>query len=275
MKIISLNCNGLRSFIAKEKDGTKHKSTIDNNSLITLINEKNPDIICLQEVRCSNDINIETLLNWKHYGYEYIYQNCADKKGYSGTAIISKIKPLNIINNYGTFNEDIEFNNEGRVITIELQNYFIITVYTPNSKTDLSRLKYRTEEWDILFNKYIYELQKKKNVIICGDFNIAHNVIDLANPKANNKKHGFTIEERNTFTKLIDHCNLIDTFRKLYPESIKYTWWSNLANSRTRNVGWRIDYFLVSINLQNKIKEASILNEYYGSDHCPIYLELL
>lgn len=275
MKIISLNCNGLRSIITKEKNGTKHKLVISNNTLVQLIYEKQPDIICLQEVRCAENIDIKMLINWKILGYDYIFQNCADKKGYSGTTIISKIKPINIINNYGKFNEDDEFNLEGRIITIELDTYFIVNVYTPNSKPDLSRLKYRTEKWDNLFSKYINFLQKNKPVIICGDLNVAHKEIDLANPKANKKKHGFTIEERNTFDKLLMECKLIDIYRFLYPQKIKYSWWSNFANSRLRMVGWRIDYFLISKKLQSKIKETDILNDFWGSDHCPIYLEII
>ena len=260
MKLISFNINGIRSILLKP-----------NLPLLKLIEEQEPDILCLQEVRTSIDIN--TLINWNEYGYHYIYQNNANKKGYSGTAILSKIKPISVIYNFSDYGLT-DASNEGRVITLEFDKTYIITVYTPNSKSKLERLTYRTEQWDPLFSSYINFLQQKKTVILSGDFNCAHQDIDIHNPKTHKHNAGFTTEERNRFNTLLIDNKLTDIFRYLYPKTIRYTWWSNFAKSRARNVGWRIDYWLVDNRILDVIKNTEVLCQYVGSDHCPILLIL-
>ena len=242
MKIISWNVNGIRAILKKD--------------FINSIKEINPEIFCLQETKINEKLHPEEL-------NEYIsYWNFAEKKGYSGTAIFTKIKPINV--KYGLDME--EHDNEGRLITLEFEKFYLINVYVPNSGRGVDRLFYR-QKWDNDLLNYLLELEKKKPIIFCGDLNVAHRDIDLKNPKSNyNKSAGYMQEEidgMDNYTKYF-----IDTFRHLYKDEIKYTWWSYMFQARKKNIGWRIDYFLTSKNID--FKDAFILNEYYGSDHCPV-----
>ena len=250
MKIISWNVNGIRAVLKK--------------GFIDFINKTNPDIICIQETKASPeqvDLTLEK--------YPYKYWNSAIKKGYSGTAIFSKVKPLNVENDLKIEKHD----QEGRVICFELENYYLVTVYTPNSKRDLSRLNYRQKEWDIDFLKYLKKLESKKPVIFCGDLNVAHKEIDLKNPKPNKKNAGFTNKEKEGFENYI-LSGFVDTFRIFNQEPGHYTWWSYMFNARTKNIGWRIDYFCVSEQIKNKISKSIILTDIMGSDHAPILIEI-
>ena len=248
-KMISWNVNGLRAIYKK--------------GFVDIFNEINADIFCFQETKLQEgqiDLNLP--------GYE-MYWNYAEKKGYSGTAIFTKIKPISVTKGIGIEEHD----KEGRVITLEFENYYLVTVYTPNSQTELARLDYRMK-WEKDFKAYIKELEKKKPVVICGDLNVAHKEIDLKNPKTNRKNAGFTDEEREKFTELLND-GFIDTFRYFYPnEEGKYSWWSYRFSARKKNAGWRIDYFLVSEALKDKLKSADILSDIMGSDHCPVELIL-
>ncbi len=248
-KMISWNVNGLRAIYKK--------------GFVDIFNEINADIFCIQETKLQEgqiDLNLP--------GYE-MYWNYAEKKGYSGTAIFTKIKPISVTKGIGIEEHD----KEGRVITLEFENYYLVTVYTPNSQTELARLDYRMK-WEKDFKAYIKELEKKKPVVICGDLNVAHKEIDLKNPKTNRKNAGFTDEEREKFTELLND-GFIDTFRYFYPnEEGKYSWWSYRFSARKKNAGWRIDYFLVSEALKDKLKSADILSDIMGSDHCPVELIL-
>lgn len=265
MILISFNINGIRA----------NNNNNEYNALQTIINEYKPDVITLQEIKCSlchiNEFQ-------KYESYPYIIINPAiSKKGYSGTAIMSKIKPLNIFLNFEFLDKKLNFDfiNEGRLITLEFEKYYIVTCYVPNSKTKLERLDDRVKIWEPLIRKYINKLQDIKPVILCGDLNVAHQNIDIFNYKGHSKSAGFTNEERNEFTKLLIECNLIDTFRELHPEEKKYTYWSYLNNARIKNKGWRIDYFLISKKYKKYIKNALILDHIYGSDHCPVLLEII
>ena len=246
-KFISWNVNGLRAIVTK--------------GFIDIFNDLNADIFCLQETKLQEgqiDLNLP--------GYN-MYWNYAEKKGYSGTAIFTKEKPLSVKYGLGIDIHD----KEGRVITLEFEDYFFITVYTPNSQNQLARLSYRMQ-WELDFKNYIKELEKNKPVIICGDLNVAHKEIDLKNPKTNRKNAGFTDEERNKMTELLD-SGLLDTYRVFHPETEGvYSWWSYRFKAREKNAGWRIDYFLVSNSLQGRLKEANILTNIMGSDHCPVEL---
>lgn len=247
MKIISWNVNGLRAVM--------------NKGFMEYVNQEDPDIICLQEIKLSEG---QLSLDLENY---YEYYNYAEKKGYSGTAIFSKIKPLNV--SYGIGIE--EHDKEGRVITCEYDDFYLVTCYTPNSKRGLLRLDYR-QLWEDAFRNYLITLNKNKPVILCGDLNMAHKEIDLANPQTNRKNAGFTDEERAKFQELLD-AGFIDTFRYFYPDiPDMYTWWSYITKARERNVGWRIDYFLVSKDFENQLLDASIHMEQMGSDHCPVVL---
>lgn len=246
-KYISWNVNGLRAVIKK--------------GFLEYIEEENPDIIGLQEIKLS-----EGQLDLEIPGYN-MYYNYAERKGYSGTAIFTKEKPINVT--YGIGIE--EHDNEGRVITAEFSEYYFVTVYTPNSKDKLLRLDYRMI-WEDEFLKYLKNLEKSKPVIVCGDLNVAHKEIDLKNPKTNTRNPGFTIEERNKFTNLLD-SGFIDTFRYFYPDKeFAYSWWSYRGNARKNNTGWRIDYFCVSDSLKDRITDAEIQSNIEGSDHCPVVL---
>ena len=250
MKIISWNVNGIRAVLKK--------------GFLDFIKKEKPDIICIQETKAAPE-QVDTILD----NYPYQYWNSAEKKGYSGTAIFSKIKPTSIKNDLEIEKHD----HEGRVICMELKNYYLVTVYTPNSKRDLSRLDYRANEWDVDFLNYLKELEKNKPVVFCGDLNVAHKEIDLKNPKTNKKNAGFTNEERAGFENYM-HSGFIDTFRMFNQEPEHYTWWSYMFNSRAKNVGWRIDYFCISECIKNKLKKSMILPELMGSDHAPISIEI-
>lgn len=262
-KIYSWNVNGIRAVERKEL-------------FSPFISKEQPDILCLQETKAQQgqaEIDVK--------GYEE-YWNSAEKKGYSGTAIFSKIKPLAVLNGLP---EDIvekykvtgdvygDPNKEGRVIAAEYEDFYIVTVYTPNAKDDLSRIPLRHDSWDPAFLAYCKALEKKKPVIFCGDLNVAHTEDDLANPKPNRGKKGFTIEEREGFQNFLD-AGFVDTLRMFKEGNGYYTWWSHFANARARNVGWRIDYFLVSESLKDRVAAANIHAGVMGSDHCPISITL-
>ena len=249
MKLISWNVNGIRACVTK--------------GFLDFFKEVDADIFCIQESKLQ-----EGQINLELEGYHQ-YWNYAVKKGYSGTAIFTKKEPLNVF--YGLGIE--EHDNEGRVITLEFENFYMVTVYTPNSKNELLRLDYRMT-WEDAFREYLKELDSKKPVILCGDLNVAHKEIDLKNPKTNTRNAGFTIEERDKFTELLN-AGFIDTFRYLYPDVTgMYSWWSHRFKAREKNAGWRIDYFVVSNSIKDKIKEAKIHTEILGSDHCPVVLVL-
>lgn len=259
MKIISWNVNGIRAW--QQKEGT----------LDFITHQENPDIFCVQETKAQPEqIDPELFVE-----FPYRYFNSAEKKGYSGTAIFSKVEPLQV--EYGIKNKD--YDAEGRVITAEFEKFFLVNVYTPNAKPDLARLEYRHSEWDQEFLKHLQKLEKKKPVVVCGDLNVAHNDIDIARPDANRTtatqpgSPGFTDKEREGFTNLVD-AGFIDTFRHLSPEKVQYSWWSYRAGARARNVGWRIDYFLTSPKLKKQIKKATIYDQITGSDHCPVGIEI-
>tara|TARA_Y100001935_G_C17275044_1_gene494183 strand:- start:22 stop:780 length:759 start_codon:yes stop_codon:yes gene_type:complete len=250
MKIISWNVNGIRAVIKK--------------GFYDFIDEYKPDILCLQETKAHPE-QVDIKLNQ----YPYQFWNSAEKKGYSGTAIFSKKEPLSVKNNIGIDKHD----NEGRVIAVEFEEYFLVTVYTPNSKRELVRLEYRAQEWDIDFLKYLKKLEEEKPVIFCGDLNVAHKEIDLKNPKTNKKNAGFTDEERSGFDNYIK-SGFIDTFREFEKGEGHYTWWSYMFNSRAKNVGWRIDYFCISQILRSKLAKSYILKDVMGSDHAPVAIEI-
>lgn len=243
IKMISWNVNGLRAVLKKGFE--------------EFVNESRPDILCLQETKMSDPYD-EVVP-----GYKVTHLN-ADKKGYSGTAILTKVDPLNVT--YGLGIE--EHDKEGRVITMEFEDCFLVTVYTPNSKRGLLRLDYR-QEWDKDFLKYLKNLEATKPVIFCGDLNVAHKEIDLKNPKTNKRNAGFTEEERQGFTNFVE-SGFIDTFREFNQEGGNYTWWSYMGKARERNTGWRIDYFCISPELRPRLEDAFILPDVMGSDHCPV-----
>lgn len=259
MKIYSWNVNGIRAVINK---GAFHN----------FIKSEQPDILCLQETKAKQGQAEIDLPEYQEYW------NDADKAGYSGTAIFSKVKPISVLNGFA--DEIAQKHNltkdgygdptrEGRVLSVEFDDFWVVTIYTPNSKGDLSRLKLRHEQWDPAFLAHLKELEKTKPVIFCGDLNVAHTEIDLANPKQNIGKHGFTNEERTGFDSFIN-AGFIDTFRMFVKEGGHYSWWTHWANARARNIGWRIDYFLVSKSLKNRIESAQIHDQITGSDHCPV-----
>lgn len=249
MKLISWNVNGLRAVI--------------NKGFMDFFKQIDADIFCIQETKMQEG-QIELILD----GY-YQYFNSAIKKGYSGTAVFTKEKPLNVT--YGIGIE--EHDQEGRIITAEYEKFYLVNCYTPNSKRELERLEYR-KIWEDEIRKYLKKLEKTKPVIYCGDLNVAHEEIDLKNPKTNHYSAGFTDEERNKMTELLN-AGFIDSFRYLYPEKENaYTWWSYMMKAREKNVGWRIDYFITSNSLKEKIKDSKIHSEVMGSDHCPIELDI-
>ncbi len=247
MKLISWNVNGIRAALKK--------------GFLDFVDQADPDILCIQEMRA-----LPEQVDLPMDGY-HVFWNPAEKKGYSGTAIFSKVEPLS--SSYGV--GKAEHDNEGRVITLEYQDYYLVTVYTPNSGRDLARLDYRSKEWDPAFLKYLKKLEKKKPVVFCGDLNVAHTEIDLANPKSNERNAGYTIEERQGFDQIVKK-GFIDTFREFTSEGGHYTWWSYFGKAREKNVGWRIDYFCISPALRPKLKESVILPEVMGSDHCPVQI---
>ena len=247
MKLISWNVNGIRANIKK--------------GFMDFFKEVDADILCIQETKCQAG-QVELELD----GY-YQYWNYAEKKGYSGTAVFTKVKPIEI--HYGIGKD--QHDKEGRVLTLEYDDFYLVNVYTPNSQPELARLSYRME-WENDFRDYLKTIEIHKPVILCGDLNVAHQEIDLKNPKTNRKSAGFSDEERAKMTELIG-VGFIDTFRHFYPDKIgAYTWWSYLGKARERNTGWRIDYFMVSEAIKDKVKSADILSEVMGSDHCPVEL---
>ena len=258
MRIYSWNVNGLRAVINK-------------GALQKFITAEDPDILCIQETKAKQgqaEIDLPE--------YEEIW-NSAERPGYSGTAIFTKIKPISVQNTLPT---DQSFQDqfgdpltEGRVLTAEFENFYLVNVYTPNSKRALERLKLRETLWDPTFLDNLQSLEQIKPVIVCGDFNAAHEEIDLARPKTNHHNAGFTDQERQGITNLLN-ANFIDTFRSLHPEAERYTWWSHWGHARENNVGWRIDYFFISHSLKKNLKSAEIYESYLGSDHCPISVEL-
>lgn len=263
MNFYSWNVNGIRAV---------HRKGL----FLAFLERHQPDVLCLQETKAERG-QIEIDLPGYHE-----FWNSAVKKGYSGTAIFSRQAPVAVINGYpGEFARRFRFADElerdsaeeGRVITAEFQRFFLVTVYTPNAKEDLSRLALRFEHWDPAFLAYCKQLEERKPVILCGDLNVAHTELDLANPKANRGKKGFTDEERQGFQNLLD-AGFVDTFRLFTQGNGHYSWWSNFANSRARNIGWRIDYFLVSAALRAVVKNAAIHAEVTGSDHCPVSMTL-
>lgn len=249
LKFVSWNVNGLRACM--------------NKGFMDTFNDLDADVFCLQETKMQpHQLQLDLP------GY-YQYWNSADKKGYSGTAIFTKQKPIS--ESYGLGID--EHDHEGRVITLEFEKYYMVCVYTPNSKRELERFDYRMV-WEDDFRAYVTKLNEQKPVVICGDLNVAHTEIDLKNPKTNRRSAGFTDEERNKLTELLA-AGFTDSFRYLYPDKTGiYSWWSYMRKARENNVGWRIDYFIVSNSLQDKIKQAGIHNEYFGSDHCPVSLQL-
>lgn len=263
MKLYSWNVNGIRAVIKK-------------GAFAEFIQKHDPDILCLQETKAKQgqaEIDLPQYIE---------YWNSAEKAGYSGTAIFSKQKPLSVINGFiDNVSKKYDLKDsygdpakEGRVISAEFEDFWVVTVYTPNSKGDLTRLPLRHEKWDPAFLEHLKELEKSKPVLVCGDLNVAHQEIDLANPKQNIGKHGFTDEERKGFQNLLN-AGFIDTFRTLHPDAVgAYSWWTHWANARARNVGWRIDYWLASKSLQKRIKNAAIHPDAMGSDHCPVSITI-
>ena len=249
MKMISWNVNGLRAVVGK--------------GFVDIFNSLDADIFCLQETKLQ-----EGQIDLSFDGYEQ-YWNYAVKKGYSGTAVFTRVQPLSV--SYGLDIE--EHDQEGRVITLEFDKFYLVNVYTPNSKDGLARIDYRMQ-WEDDFRVYLKKLEENKPVVVCGDLNVAHTEIDLKNPKTNRNNAGFSDQERGKMTELLD-AGFIDTFRYFYPDVTgAYSWWSYRFNARKNNAGWRIDYFLVSESLKDELKGASILNDIYGSDHCPVMLEI-
>lgn len=252
MKIYSWNVNGLRAVLRK-------------GTLQDFITKEHPDILCLQEIKAKPSQVLIDLPDYQEFW------NPAVRPGYSGTAIFVKqgINVKSVLIN----NTNSGVNSEGRILTLEFQNFFLVNVYTPNSKPDLSRLKLREKIWDPTFLKHLQQLENTKPVIACGDFNVAHTEIDLARPKQNTKNAGFTIQERQGINNLLQ-ASFLDTFRYLHPHTQRYTWWSYLGNARINNVGWRIDYFFISNSLKTQLKSAEIHENIFGSDHCPISIEM-
>ncbi len=249
MKFISWNVNGIRACI--------------NKGFCDFFNKESADIFCIQETKCQTD-----QIDLQFEGYKS-YWNSAERKGYSGTAIFTKHDPISVF--YGIGKE--EHDNEGRVITLEFDNFYMVTIYTPNSKRGLERLDYR-QIWEDEIREYLLGLSKNKGVVMCGDLNVAHNEIDLKNPKPNIGNAGFTYEERNKMTELLE-SGFTDSFRYFYPNKTDaYSWWSYMGNARSKNIGWRIDYFIVSNSISDKLKDSVIYSDIYGSDHCPIGIEI-
>jgi exodeoxyribonuclease-3 len=249
VKLISWNVNGLRAVLRK--------------NFLEYLEEESPDILCLQEVKAGPN-DVEQL--WP--AAYTTYWNCAEKKGYSGTMLFSRKRPLNIACGIGVKEHD----REGRVLTAEYPDYFVVNVYVPNSQRELTRLPYR-QKWDQEFLRFLKKLERRKPVIFCGDLNVAHTEIDLANPKSNVRNHGFTIEERTGFSAVVK-AGFIDTFREFEKGGGHYTWWSPMSGARARNVGWRIDYVLLSPALRPRLTHAFIRHKILGSDHCPVGIDL-
>jgi len=249
MKLVSWNVNGLRAVLRK--------------NFLEYLDAEQPDILCLQETKCSPE-QVEQLWPARYT----TFWNSAEKKGYSGTALFTRTRPIAVTQGIGVVDHD----REGRVLTAEFPDFHLVNVYVPNSQRELTRLAYR-QEWDRAFLAYLLQLERKKPVIFCGDLNVAHTEIDLANPKSNTKNHGFTPEERAGFSAIVG-AGFVDTFREFEKSGGHYTWWSPMSGARARNVGWRIDYFLMSSALRPRLKKAYHRPEILGSDHCPVGLEI-
>ena len=250
MKIITWNVNGIRACMGK--------------GMVGFLHAEDPDIICIQETKAQPD-QVDLSSDFPDYKQ---FWNSAEKKGYSGTLILSKAEPFSV-------NYDIDadgHNNEGRAVTLEFPEFYMVTNYTPNSQNELARLDYRLE-WEAANREYLKKLDLNKPLILCGDLNVAHNEIDLKNPDTNHFNAGFSDQEREAFTKLLE-CGFKDAYRELYPEKVEYSWWSYRMRARERNVGWRIDYFVVSDRLMPKVKDVIIRNDIMGSDHCPVILDI-
>lgn len=253
MRLSSWNVNGIRAVVKKGFD----QSLQDQLG--------SPDVLCIQETKAQDD-QVKEVLNTFDYR---LYSNSAEKKGYSGVAVMSKAEPTEVRKGIGLEEHD----NEGRVLSLRFKDFWLVTVYTPNSQNELRRLSYR-KEWNKAFLAHLKELEKDAPVICCGDLNVAHKEIDIARPKSNyNKSAGYTQDEIDGLSRILEN-GFIDSFRHLHPEEVKYSWWSYRAKARDKNIGWRIDYFLVSQSLSERIEAAEIHNDIYGSDHCPISLEL-
>lgn len=252
MRLVSWNVNGIRAVMKKD--------------FMASLQSMQTDVLCLQETKAQDDQVAEALRELEDY---HLYSNSAEKKGYSGTAILTRGKPVSI-----QYDMNIpEHDNEGRMIAAEFESFYLVTVYTPNSGSELKRLEYR-QQWDADFLLYLKQLEAKKPIIVCGDLNVAHHDIDLARPKPNyNKSAGYTQTEIDGMDNYLA-ADLIDTFRDQNPDTVKYSWWSYRAGARAKNVGWRIDYFLASSSLKNRILNVDILNDIMGSDHCPVLLDL-
>jgi exodeoxyribonuclease-3 len=279
--IINWNVNGIRSNAKKQKNGEVCTSTA-SCALATLIKEQNPDFICLQEVRSQAQADLDNFRNVPASGgpLRFLYNNPATRKGYSGTAILTRHEAMHIYKNFegwpslNDYNVPADMLTEGRVLTAEYPTYYVVTTYTPNSKSDLARLQDR-QAWDVAWRAYLQWLESTgKNVITCGDLNVAHTDMDIHSPKGRTHAAGFTMEERTGFSRLVQDAGFVDTFRHCHPATKKWSWWSNFANSRARGVGWRIDYILTSASLRDHILHADCLNEYHGSDHCPVIATL-
>lgn len=252
MKLVSWNVNGIRAGVKK--------------GFIEKVNDMDADVICIQETKAQDDQVLEALADLEGY---HIYVNSAERKGYSGTAILTKEKPLAVINDMNIAEHD----TEGRLIVVEFEGYYVATTYVPNSGRGLVRLDYR-ETWDRDLLIYLQKLEEKKPVIICGDFNVCHKEIDIARPKANyNKSPGYTQREIDGMDHFTE-AGFIDSFRHLHPDEVKYSWWSARGGAREKNIGWRLDYFLVSASIMDQVKQADIWTPVMGSDHCPVILEI-
>ncbi len=261
MKIIAWNVNGIRSLL---------KTTY----LDELIKDENPDVFCMGETKIScpyDDVEADIVKRFPKFKFRY-WSPCKTKGGYSGTAIFCKKEPESIA--YGLKHKKTDIDDEGRVITVEYKKFYLIHVYTPNSGQALARLEWRTKTWDRAFEEYIIDLKKTKPVIVCGDLNVARGPIDLKNPKSNLRTAGYTSEERESFEKILTNTELIDSFRNANPDKIQYSYWSYMRNSREKNIGWRIDYFLVDKKINGKIKTSEILTNILGSDHAPVKLQI-
>lgn len=258
VKISSWNINGLRAVLKK-------------NEIENYISKEKPDIYCLNETKIDKEaLDAEQIGKLLPKGYFQYWNCCKCSKGYSGVAVFSLVKPISVQADLGIPEHD----QEGRTLTLEFEKFYLVSCYVPNAGEKLVRLDYRTKKWDPAFRNYLNELKKKKHVILCGDLNVAHHEIDISNPKGNLRSAGFTVEEREQFTKLLD-TGFVDSFRKLYPKEVKYSYWSMRSNARASNKGWRLDYFVVNQECFDKgVKDSLINNTVYGSDHCPIELHL-
>ncbi len=252
MHLVSWNVNGIRAILKKE--------------FVNNVNLMAPDVLCLQETKAAKEETLDALTALSGY---YVFANSSKaRKGYSGTAIITREEPIYVSYDLGLEEHD----QEGRVITAEYRSFFLVTVYTPNSGDGLVRLDYRTGQWDLAFREYLQWLQRRKPVIACGDFNVAHQAIDIARPKENyNKSAGYTQKEIDGFSDLLN-IGLVDSFRHFHPNDVKYTYWNFVINGREKNIGWRIDHFLVDNRMMSKTKDALVYDQYHGSDHCPVGL---